>query len=78
VVTEADDLLAAREWIRQTASYFASFCLPFSLRELDLYITEDDLDALADNATEGDTLRLSRIRKLDKEAVKAIFAAARG
>ena len=73
-VTEADDLLAAREGIRHTAAYFASIGLPVSLREL----TEDDLDALADNATEGDTLRLSRIRKLDKEAVKAIFAAARG
>ncbi len=72
-VNEADDAAAARKGIERTVAFFRSIGMPVSLEELNVGITEADLEQLSLSATQNDTLRLSRIRPLDAKAVEAIF-----
>ena len=72
-VEEADDLTAAKEGIKRTVAFFRMIGMPTSLSELNVGITEADLPLLSLDATANDTLRLSRIRPLDKKAVEAIY-----
>ena len=68
---------AAEEGIRRTVGYFASLGMPASLRELGIEPTDDDLRALALDATMNDTVKLSRIRPLGAAEVEAILRSAR-
>lgn len=72
-VSSEDDIAAASEGVERTVAFFASIGMPTSLSRLDAGISESDLRALALGATANDTLRLSRIRPLDAEAVEAIY-----
>ena len=68
---------AAEEGIRRTVGYFASMGMPTSLRELGIEPTDEDLRALALDATMNDTVKLSRIRPLGGAEAEAIFRSAR-
>ena len=76
-VTEPDDAVAARQGIDATVAFFRSIGMPGNLTELGVRPTEDDIRALALDATSGDTLKLSRIRPLDAAAVAEIYRNAR-
>lgn len=71
-----DDLTAAQEGINRTVAFFRSLGMPVSLAALGVGIGEADLQPLALDATANDTLRLSRIRPLDAQAVEAIYRCA--
>ena len=72
-VEETDDVAAAEAGIERTVAFFSSIGMPTSLSELNADISEADLRQLALDATVNDTLRLSRIRPLDADAVEEIF-----
>ncbi len=72
-ITEADDTRAAKEGIERTVAFFRSIGMPTNLSELNVGITAADLEQLALDATQNDTLRLSRIRPLDAKAVEKIY-----
>ena len=76
-ITEADDAAAARQGIDATVAFFRSIGMPGNLTELGVRPTEEDIRALALDATMNDTLRLSRIRPLDAQAVAEIYRNAR-
>ena len=76
-ITEADDAVAARQGIDATVAFFRSIGMPGNLTELGVRPTEEDIRALALDATMNDTLRLSRIRPLDAQAVAEIYRNAR-
>ena len=76
-VKNDDAHAAAEEGIRRTVGYFASLGMPTSLRELGIDPSDEDLRALALDATMNDTLKLSRIRPLGAAEVEAIFRKAR-
>ena len=71
-----DDQKASEEGIRRTVDFFRSIHMPVSLNDLDITVTQEDIRALALDATMQDTVKLSRIRPLDAEAVEKIFRAA--
>ena len=75
-VAEADDLIAAKAGVDATVDFFRSIGMPTNLRELGVEASDDDLRALAMDATMNDTLKLSRIRPLDANAVEEIFRGA--
>lgn len=72
-VEEADDARAAKEGIDRTVAFFRSIGMPTDLHELDVGITADALWQLCLDATQNDTLRLSRIRPLDAKSVEKIY-----
>ncbi|MBQ6369078.1 MAG: iron-containing alcohol dehydrogenase [Parasporobacterium sp.] len=71
-----DDQKASEEGIRRTVDFFRSIHMPVSLNDLDITVTQEDIRALALDATMQDTVKLSRIRPLDAKAVEKIFRAA--
>ena len=75
-VTEADDTKAALLGIEETIEFFKSIGMPVSIHELGVEPSEEDLKALALDATMNDTMKLSRIRPLDAAAVEKIYRAA--
>ncbi len=72
-VTEPDDKKAAKEGIKKTVAFFHSIGMPINLKELNIPINEQDIEALSMDATMQDTVKLSRIRPLDAAAVRAIY-----
>ncbi len=72
-VAETDEETAALLGIEKTVAFFKSIGMPTSLTELGVTPSEEDLRALALDATMGDTVKLSRIRPLDAEAVYRIY-----
>ncbi|WP_026506870.1 iron-containing alcohol dehydrogenase [Butyrivibrio sp. MC2013] len=72
-IVEGDDDKAATMAIDETVAYFKSIGMPVSLTELGLKVSDDDIEALAMDATMKGTVCLSRIRPLDTEAVKVIY-----
>ena len=75
---KADDAeTAAREGIRRTVEFFASLGMPTSLHELEIAPTEEELRALALDATMNDSVKLSRIRPLGAAEVESIFRRAK-
>jgi hypothetical protein len=72
-VTEPDDQKAAKEGIKKTVAFFHSIGMPINLKELNIPINEQDIEALSMDATMQDTVKLSRIRPLDAAAVRAIY-----
>ena len=53
--------------------YFNSIGMPICLNDLKVEISDDDLRALSKDATMNDTVKLTRIRPLDAEAVYKIY-----
>ncbi len=73
IVAEDEDK-AAKAGIQATIDYFRSIGMPTSLPELGIGIqAESVLEELSQDATMGDTVRLSLIRPLDAEDVCRIF-----
>ena len=72
-VTEADDLAAAKAGIDAAVAFFRSIGMPVNLRELGVEASDEDLRALALDATMNDTLKLSRIRPLGAAEIEQIF-----
>ena len=72
-VGDADDMSAAKEGVERTTAFFRQIGMPVSLSDLNVGITEDDIPQLALDATQNDTLKLSRIRPLTAEDVERIY-----
>ncbi len=77
-VTAADEEKAAIEGIDRTVDFFRSIGMPVSLQELGVSPSEEDISALALDATMQDTIKLSRIRQLDASDVEKIYRSALG
>ncbi|WP_026669143.1 iron-containing alcohol dehydrogenase [Butyrivibrio sp. AE3006] len=75
-IEEADDVRAAEKGIESTVLFFKSIGMPIDLKGFDIDPTDDDLRALAMDATMNDSVKLSRIRPLDAEAVYKIYKGA--
>ncbi|MBO7403177.1 MAG: iron-containing alcohol dehydrogenase [Lachnospiraceae bacterium] len=69
----ASDEEAAKEGIKRTVGFFRSLGMPVSLNELATVPTDDEIRELALDATQQDTVKLTRIRPLDAAAVEAIY-----
>ena len=67
------DAAAAAEGIRRTVQFFASLGMPTSLRELGIDPTDEDIRALALDATVNGTVKLSKIKPLDADDIERIF-----
>ena len=77
-ITEGSDHKRATEGIERTVAFFPSLGMPTSLHELDiLNPSDEDLRALSMDATQQDTVKLSRIRKLGAQEVYEIYQMAR-
>ena len=77
-ITEGSDHKLATEGIERTVAFFHSLGMPTSLHELDIQNPSDeDLRALSMDATQQDTVKLSRIRKLGAQEVYEIYQMAR-
>lgn len=75
-VKEENDEKAALAGIEKTVEFFESIDMPVSLKGLGIAPSDDDLKALAMDATMQDTVKLTRIRPLDAAAVEKIYKAA--
>ena len=76
-VTADDADFAAREGIRRTVAFFNSLGMPTSLGALGIAPTDDELRALALDATMNDSMKLSRIRPLGAAEIEAVFRRAK-
>lgn len=72
-VGDADDMSAAKEGVERTIAFFRQIGMPVSLSDLNVGITGDDIPQLALDATQNDTLKLSRIRPLTAADVERIY-----
>lgn len=72
-ISDGDEKSAALEGIRKTVDYFSSIGMPTSLSELGINPPDEDLRALALDATMNDTVKLSQIRPLCAADVERIF-----
>ncbi len=77
-VKTEDDTAAAKEGIECTVDYFRSIGMPVSLGELGVSPTDEDIHALALDATMNGTVKLSRIRPLGTYDIEKIFIRANG
>ena len=76
-VRERDEAASAREGIRRTVTYFDSIGMPTTLHGLGIEPSDEDLRALAMNATANGSVTLSRIKPLGPAEVERIFRRAR-
>ena len=77
-ITEGSDHKRATEGIERTVAFFHSLGMPTSLHELDIpNPSDEDLRALSMDATQQDTVKLSRIRQLGAQEVYEIYQMAR-
>ncbi len=72
-VEDGNEESAAAEGIRRTVAFFKSIGMPTNLQELGVDPSDEDLRKLSLDATMNDTLKLTRIRPLDAEAVYKIY-----
>lgn len=78
-VKEENVTKEAEEGIRRTVSYFQSLEMPVNLEELGIgAVSDEDLREMAMMATQNDTVKLAKIKKLDAEDVYQIFRKAAG
>ena len=61
------------EAVDKTVAFFKSIGMPTNLNELGVDTSEEALEALSQDATMKDTMKLSRIRPLDAAEVKKIY-----
>lgn len=76
-VRERDEAASACEGIRRTVTYFDSIGMPTTLHGLGIEPSDEDLRALAMNATANGSVTLSRIKPLGPAEVERIFRRAR-
>ena len=77
-ITEGSEHKRATEGIERTVEFFRSIGMPTSLHELAIpNPSDEDLRALSMDATQQDTVKLSRIRKLGAQEVYEIYQMAR-
>lgn len=76
-VEESDDKKAAELGIEKTVEYFKSLNMPTSISDLGVKPTDEELKALAFDATANGQMKLSRIKPLDVNLVEKIFQKAR-
>ena len=69
----ASSLSLGIEW---TVEFFKSLNMPVTISELGVSPTDEEIKALALDATANDQMKLSRIRPLDVKAVEEIYKAA--
>lgn len=72
-VQEQEDELAAQTGIEKTEAFFREIGMPVSLEELGVKPGEEELRALAMDATMGDTVKLSRLKPLGAKQVLEIY-----
>ncbi len=72
-VAEENDEAAALAGIEKTVAFFKSIDMPVSLSDLGVDPSDEDIKALALDATMNDTLKLSRIRPLAAADVEKIY-----
>ena len=72
-VQEDDAENAAAEGIKRTVAFFREIGMPVSLKELGVTVSEQEIHALALDATMNDTVKLSKIRPLNAEDVAQIY-----
>jgi len=77
-IADSDMEKAALLGIEKTIDFFKSIGMPVSLKDLGIDPSDEDLKALALDATMQGSLKLSRIRPLDTTDVEKIYEAARG
>ena len=75
-VNEENDEKAALAGIEKTAEFFKSIDMPVNLKGLGIDPSDEDIKALAMDATMQDTVKLSRIRPLNAADVEKIYRAA--
>ncbi len=75
-VNEQDDEKAAVLGIEWTVDFFKSLNMPITISDLGVRPTDEEIRALALDATANDQMKLSRIRPLDAKAVEEIYKAA--
>ncbi len=75
-IADEDDETAALAGIEKTLKFFESIGMPISIKGLGVEPAEEDIKALALDATMQDSVKLSRIRPLDAAAVEKIYKAA--
>jgi alcohol dehydrogenase YqhD (iron-dependent ADH family) len=75
-VNEENDEKAALAGIEKTVEFFKSIDMPVNLKGLGIDPSDEDLKALALDATMQDTVKLSRIRPLSAADVEKIYRAA--
>ena len=76
-VTAKDDKAAAEIGIQATMEYFKKIGMPTSLSELGIEPTEEEIRALAMDATMNDTAKLTRIRPIGAHEAERIYRAAK-
>ena len=76
-VTEPDDRKAAEAGVERYLDFLREIGMPTNLRELGLELTDEQLDALAYSCSFRDTRTIGSFRKLDRAAMREIYAAAR-
>ena len=76
-VSEPDDEKAARIGINMTSDFFREIGMPLTIAELGYAPSDEDIHALALNATKNDTVTLCRIRPLHAAECEEIFRLAR-
>ena len=72
-VEEQEDLAGAKEGIKRTVDFFREIGMPVSLTELKVPHDDAVLKELAQKATLGDTVKLSRIRPLGAKEAEEIY-----
>ena len=72
-IQEKDQKAAALAGIEATVEYFRSIGMPVSLTELGVKPSEEELKALALDATMNDTVKLSRLKPLGAEEALEIY-----
>lgn len=75
-VTDRDEEETALLGIEKTVEFFKIIGMPVSLRDLGINPSDEDLEALAMDATMQGTMKLSRIRPLETADVKRIYQSA--
>lgn len=72
-IENEDKKVAAKAGIIKTVEFFKSIQMPVNLKELGINASDEDIKALALDATMNDTIKLSRIRPIGAKEAEEIF-----
>ena len=76
-IDEIDDLKASEAGINKTVEYFKSIGMPVCLKDLGIDPSDDEILALAMDATKNDSVKLSRIIPIDARLAAEIYKRAK-
>lgn len=76
-IREADEDKAALAGISAMEAFYRSIGMPASVGEMDIQLTDEQIEELADKGTEGDTKTMGNFRELSKKDLIEIFKMAR-